>query len=127
MKTKTILLVVLISAATTLVSLWGYSSLIQRRYQAIPEPGKLPVNYAGFFDKAANTGPVDFTAASTTSTPAVVHIKTRIRQQQVTNNLPRRSSPFSDFFGGDDPFSDFFNGPRVIPEQRASGSGVVIQ
>src|SRR5581483_7730371 len=33
-----------------------------------------------------------------------------------------------DLFGDDDPFSDFFGGPRtsIIPEQRASGSGVLI-
>jgi len=31
-------------------------------------------------------------------------------------------------FGDDDPFSNFFGSPRVqvIPEQRASGSGVII-
>ena len=41
----------------------------------------------------------------------------------------RRKSPFSDLFGDEDPFSDFFGGPRggVIPEQRASGSGVIIK
>jgi Do/DeqQ family serine protease len=126
MKTGSILSIVLISAATSLLSMWGYSSLIQHGYQAVQEPGKLPVNYAGFFDRPANAGPVDFTEASTSSTPAVVHIKTRITQRQVTNNLPRRSNPFSDFFGDEDPFSDFFGGPRVIPEQRASGSGVII-
>jgi len=126
MKTRSILSIVLISAATSLLCLWGYSSFIQNRYKAIQEPGRVPVNYAGFFDRSATAGAVDFTAACTSSTPAVVHIKTRIRQQQVSNNLPRRSNPFSDFFGNDDPFSDFFSGPRVIPEQRASGSGVII-
>jgi len=126
MKTRSILSVVLISAATSLLCLWGFSSFMQNRYKAIQEPGRVPVNYAGFFDRPATAGAVDFTAACTSSTPAVVHIKTRIRQQQVSNNLPRHSNPFSDFFGDDDPFSDFFSGPRVIPEQRASGSGVII-
>lgn len=55
----------------------------------------------------------------------MVHIKTRIRQQ-VSNNLLRRGNPFSEFFGDADPLGDFFNGPRVLPEQRASGSGVII-
>ncbi len=73
-------------------------------------------------------GPVDFTAASTAATPAVVHIKTRTKERQVSNNLPKNKNPFSDLFGDDDPFSNFFGNPRsgVIPEQRASGSGVLI-
>jgi len=126
MKLKNILLVVLISASTALLSMWGYGKYMQGRYAGTQEPGKLPVNYAGFFDKNNNAGPVDFTAAATSSAPAVVHIKTRTKQRQVSNNLPKQKNPFSDFFGDSDPFSDFFNGPRVIPEQRASGSGVLI-
>ena len=125
MKTRNVLVVVLISAATSFMSLWGYSELFQHKNETVQEPGKLPVNYVGFFDKSTVSGSFDFTGACATSTPAVVHIKTRIRQQ-ATNNLPRRNSPFSDFFGGSDPFGDFFGSPRVIPEQRASGSGVII-
>lgn len=127
MKIKNILLVVLISASTAVASVWGYGKWEQGRYAGVQDNGKLPVNYAGFFDKNNNNaGPVDFTAAATSSAPAVVHIKTRTKQRQVSNNLPRQKNPFSDFFGDSDPFSDFFGGPRVIPEQRASGSGVVI-
>ena len=125
MKARNILVVVLISATTSFMSLWGYSELFHHRNETVQEPGKLPVNYVGYFNKSTNAAPVDFTAASATSTPAVVHIKTRIRQQ-VTNTLPRRNNPFSDFFGGSDPFGDLFGGPRVMPEQRASGSGVII-
>lgn len=129
MKLKSILLVVAISASTAVLSVWGYSKWMQQQYAATQEPGKLPVNYAGFFgDKNNPAGPVDFTAASTSATPAVVHIKTRTKAKQISNNLPKQKNPFSDFFGDDDPFSNFFGGPRsnVIPEQRASGSGVFI-
>jgi Do/DeqQ family serine protease len=130
MKLKNILLVVVISAATAILSVWGYAKYMERNgsYGMQQESGKLPVNYAGFFDKNnVPVGPVDFTAASTAATPAVVHIKTRTKEKQVSNNN-RRKSPFSDLFGDDDPFSDFFGGPRsmVIPEQRASGSGVIV-
>jgi len=125
MKTRNILLVVLISAATTSLTLWGYSGFLRHRIEPVQEPGKVPANYARYFDRTTNPGPVDFTPASGASTPAVVHIKTRIRQQ-ASNNLPRRSNPFSDFFGDTDPFGEFFDGPRVMPEQRASGSGVII-
>lgn len=130
MKLKNILLVVVISAATAILSVWGYATYMNSHTQSsLQQDGKLPVNYAGFFDKNnIPAGPVDFTAASTAATPAVVHIKTRTKERQVTNNLPKRRNPFSDLFGDDDPFSDFFGGPRtsIIPEQRASGSGVLI-
>lgn len=130
MKLKSILLVVVISAATAILSVWGYATYMSAHTQpSIQQDGKLPVNYAGFFDKNnVPGGPVDFTAASTTATPAVVHIKTRTKEKRVSNNLPKSRNPFSDLFGDDDPFSDFFGGPRmnIIPEQRASGSGVFI-
>lgn len=130
MKLKNILLVVAISATTAILSVWGYAKFMESNssYGVQQDNGKLPVNYAGFFDKNnLPAGPVDFTAASTAATPAVVHIKTRTKERQVTNNS-KRKSPFSDLFGDEDPFSDFFGGPRssMIPEQRASGSGVII-
>lgn len=127
MKLKNILLVVFISATSALLSVWGYTKWQDHQYAGQQEPGKLPVNYAGFFDKdAAPANGIDFTAASTSATPAVVHIKTKTKSRQVSNNLPRGRNPFSDLFGDD--FEDFFGGPqsRTIPEQRASGSGVFI-
>jgi len=128
MKLKNILAVVAISATTAILSVWGYGKFVQTQYAGMQESGKLPVNYAGFFGNNAPTGPVDFTVAATSATPAVVHIKTRTKAKQVSNNLPKRNNPFGDFFGGDDLFGDLFgnSGPRMIPEQRASGSGVII-
>jgi len=126
MKLKNVLLVILISAATSFASVWGYNRWEEKQTAGIQEPGKLPVNYAGFFDGAKAAGAVDFTAASMSATPAVVHIKTKTKARQVTNNLPRGRNPFSDLFGDD--FGDLFGGPQsqTIPEQRASGSGVLI-
>ncbi|MDE3143341.1 MAG: trypsin-like peptidase domain-containing protein [Bacteroidota bacterium] len=128
MKLKTILAIIGISATTAILSVWAYGELAKSKYAGTQEPGKLPVNYAGFFDKKGNAEQIDFTQAATAATPAVVHIKTRTKAKQVTNNLPKRNNPFGDLFGGDDFFGDLFgnNGPRVIPEQRASGSGVII-
>jgi serine protease Do len=54
-----------------------------------------------------------------------VHIKTKTKARQVSNNSRQRySNPFADLFGDD--MGDVFGGPRIIPEQRASGSGVLI-
>ncbi len=125
MKFKTILAIIAISASTAVASVWGYGKIVERQYAGIQEGGKLPVNYAGFTGNNVPGTPVDFTPAATSATPAVVHIKTRTKSKQVANNQ-RQRNPFSDLFGGDDAFGDFFGGPRVMPEQRASGSGVLI-
>jgi Do/DeqQ family serine protease len=127
MNLRNIFAVVAISATTAVLSVWGYDKYEQHQFAGIQETGKLPVNYAGFF---GNTGApataVDFTPAATSATPAVVHIKTRTKARQVSNNNTQRqrNNPFADLFGDD--FGDFFGGPRMIPEQRASGSGVLI-
>ena len=126
MNIKQLLSVVAVSAITAIGSVWGYGKFVQYQTAGIQETGKLPVNYAGFFGNAPAPGSaVDFTPAATSATPAVVHIKTRTKARQVSNTQTQRQrNPFSDLFGDD--FGDFFGGPRVIPEQRASGSGVII-
>ena len=79
------------------------------------------MNYAGFFDKNASGDPVDFSKAANASVQSVVHIKTKIPAKKVSNDLPRNRGNLDDWFNQ---FFDF--GPTVIPEQRASGSGVII-
>jgi serine protease Do len=127
MKLKNILAVVLISASTAVLSVWGYGKFLDHQTAGIQDSGKVPVNYAGFFgNNNAPAATIDFGPAANSATPAVVHIKTKIKARQVSNNSNsrQRSNPFSDLFGDD--FGDFFGGPRMIPEQRASGSGVLI-
>lgn len=127
MNFKNILAVVAISASTAVASVWGYSKIQENRYAGVQQEGKLPVNYAGFFDNKNAASPVvDFTPAATAATPAVVHIKTVTKAKQMSNNAQKQRNPFSDLFG-DDVFDDFFGGPRVysVPEQKASGSGVI--
>ncbi|MES2373560.1 MAG: trypsin-like peptidase domain-containing protein [Bacteroidota bacterium] len=125
MKLKNILAVVLISATTAVLSVWGYGKFMERQYAGIQDPTKVPVNYAGFFGNAPAGATIDFGPAASSATPAVVHIKTKTKARQVSNNSRQRySNPFADLFGDD--MGDVFGGPRVIPEQRASGSGVLI-
>ena len=126
MKFKNIFLVILISSASALGTVWGFNRWESRQTAGIQEQGNLPINYAGLINGDKALGPVELTAACISSTPAVVHIKTKTKARQVTNNLPRGHNPFSDLFGDD--FGDLFSDPRsqTIPEQRASGSGVLI-
>lgn len=131
MKFKQVFGTVAISAATALAVIAGYTHFTKDDHSiAGQQPGVLPANYkyAGFND--GNTPPpaaIDFTAPAQAAIPAVVHIKTKTNAKQVTNNLPRmQQSPFGDFFD-DDLFNQLFGRRNsIIPEQRASGSGVII-
>jgi Do/DeqQ family serine protease len=128
MNFKTMAAVVAISATTAIVSVWGVSKFTAYQQTGIQDPSKLPFNYVGFNNNNAPGVAVDFTPAATTAVPAVVHIKTKTKERQISgggSGGSRGRNPFSDFFGED--FGDFFGGgPRVMPEQRASGSGVII-
>ncbi len=134
MKLKQIFFTVAISAVTALAVMWGYGAYVKNsNTYAGQQAGVIPANYkyAGFFD--GNTAPpgtaIDFTAPAEAATPAVVHIKTKTNAKQVNNSLPKKqpNNPFSDMFD-DDMFNQLFGRGRggVIPEQRASGSGVII-
>ena len=124
MKLKQILLVVGISAATAVGSVWTYDTLKEPEVLLGGNEKGLPANYAGFFDGKGNPAEgIDLTKAASAAVPAVVHIKTKIPAKKLTNNVPtQRSRGMFDEF-----FDDFFgHGPNVQPEQRASGSGVLI-
>ena len=133
MKTKNILLTVLISAITTMGVIFGYNKYQHSNNNPNFQATNIPSNYkyAGFFDNDGNPtpGPADFTQAAEAAIPTVVHIKTTTNPHQVSNNLPNQKNPFSDLFGGDDDlFNQFFgNGrqQRIYPSM-GSGSGVII-
>jgi Do/DeqQ family serine protease len=124
MKFKQVAGIVLVSAATTLASLWGYNHFHgNQTYFYAQDSSKLPANYAKFFDgQKYASGPADFVEAASAAIPATVHIKTKT-VRTVSNNLPK-SNPFSDLFGIDP--NDFFGDrSRSLPEM-GSGSGVII-
>jgi Do/DeqQ family serine protease len=127
MKFKQILGIVVLSAATSLATIWGYNEIKNNdtyvyTQQAGNDSGKLPVNYAGFNGINQVNAGVDFTPAASAAIPATVHIKTRT-SRTATNNLPRRS-PFGDLFDLD--LDDFFGDRLRSMPQMASGSGAII-
>lgn len=128
MKWKQSLVVVLMSATTALATIWTYDHFTGRPRFATEQidANKLPVNYAGFLENSATTGAesVDFTKAAQTAVQAVVHIKTKIPARRITNQLPRNRGGIDDMF--EQFFGEGFLGPQIKPEQRASGSGVLI-
>ncbi|MCY7310097.1 MAG: serine protease, partial [Chitinophagaceae bacterium] len=127
MKWKQILLIVGISALSAVTSVFIYGKVTGNKNANFSQAtnGNLPVNYAGFFENGAGGGePVDFTKAANSAVPAVVHIKTKIAAKKVNNQLPRNQGNSME-----DLFEQFFNqgyGQRMQPEQKASGSGVII-
>ena len=128
MNMKQVLAIVLISAGTSAATLWGYNSFIKNEAYVYPnkantEEIKTPANYAGF-NGVTGDNAVDFTQAAGVAIPATVHIKTKINRT-ATNNLPRRSSPFSDLFPDFD-VDDFFGDRSRSFPQSASGSGAII-
>jgi Do/DeqQ family serine protease len=133
MKVKQIFLTVALSAITAFAVIWSYGTYVKNQHTyAGQQEGVVPSNYkyAGLFDgNSTPPGTVDFTAPAEAATPAVVHIKTKTNAKQVSNNLGKRApnNPFSDLFD-DDMFNQLFGnrGRGIIPEQRASGSGVII-
>jgi Do/DeqQ family serine protease len=123
---KNVLAIIGISACTTFISIWGFAKWARSNSNSVQELGKLPANYANFVNGAVPTASTDFTLAAAAASPAVVHIKTKTNAKKIDNGTaPRQRNPFFDFFG-EDPFGDYFGGPRIMPEQRASGSGVLI-
>jgi Do/DeqQ family serine protease len=72
--------------------------------------------------------PVDFERAASAAVPSVVHIKTTTKFKQVAGQGSGQDQ-FGDMFGGD-MFKRFFgdgNGRvQQMPDQKASGSGVII-
>ena len=124
MKLKQLLLIVAVSATSAVGSVWTYGKLTNQKTAFVQSPDrKLPVNYAGFFENVTGAAePVDFTKAANAAVPAVVHIKTKIPARKISNDLPRSRQN-----NAEDWFEQFFNfGPQIQPEQRASGSGVII-
>jgi len=127
MKMKQVFLIILLSSASAFGSVALYNKLFEKNDKTeyvggLTHEGELPVNYAHFIEGQEKAGePVDFTKAASAAVPAVVHIKTKVPARKITNNLRGRQE--------DDIFEFFFGpgfSPYIIPEQRASGSGVII-
>jgi serine protease Do len=132
MKTKQILFTVMISAVTAFAVIWGYGKYVKNSNTYAGQlKNEVPSNYkfAGLLDGNGPAANLDFTVPAAAATPAIVHIKTKTNAKQANNNLPRtqRPNPFSDLMD-DDMMNQLFGGRGggITPEQKASGSGVII-
>ncbi len=137
MKLKDVAFTIAISAVTAASVMWGYNKFTTNNNTFAGQvQGTVPSNYhfaglpGGTTIPTAPAGTIDFTEAASDALPTVVHIKTKTNAKQVSNSLPREAmpgNPFGDLFNNNDIFNQFFGQQNgVIPEQRASGSGVII-
>lgn len=134
MKSKAILLGVVAVAGSCLLLFAGNRGH-QRAYNSVlDDTTPAPVLKTAYTSPASGPAlqPVDFEKAAAAAVPAVVHIKTVTKFKQAQHQLSpgEDQDPFGGMFGGDDFFKKFFgDGNGHIyqePDQRASGSGVII-
>lgn len=110
MKSNKTLAVLFICAATFAASNPGYAAASAVSIR----------NVAPFRGLSTNDPGPDFQKAATKAVPAVVHIKILLKGKEVSENSAEQDNPFKDFFGGGD------EQMQGAPQQRASGSGVLI-
>ncbi len=125
MKSKAILL----GAMAVVGGCWLYANG-KKPYNSVLDENKVPVVRTAYTTEAAAV-PIDFEKAASAAVPAVVHIKTTTKFKEVAGRgtAGQDQNPFGDMFGGD-LFKRFFGddtGQQLqAPDQRASGSGVII-
>jgi Do/DeqQ family serine protease len=99
----------------------------ERAYNSVLDEPRAPLVKTSYTGTAA-AQPIDFEKAASASVASVVHIRTMTKFKDVSGKSPHGQDPFGDMFGGD-MFKRFFgdgNGHMSVPDQRASGSGVII-
>ncbi len=129
MNWKQVLGIMALSAGTAVGSVVLYSKATKPTSNTnFGNTTTLPANYANYTPMGGEGMAVDFTQAAQAAVPAVVHIKTKTNAKKISNTTQQRRDPFFDSpFGNlEDFFGDNGFGPRMQPEQRASGSGVLI-
>jgi len=131
MKTRQLIAIIFVSAATAVGTIWGVGkiqgSIQNGSFASSANPNSGNLHFAKYNGESAGGPIVDFEKAATKGAPAVVHIKTVTKAKQVSGNQELQRNPFKDLFG--DQFGDLFGGHgngMSSPEQRASGSGVLI-
>lgn len=130
MKSKAILLGALAVVGSCLLFANGKSTFNSgndsRTFNSILDTGRSPIFKTAY--TSPSVAPVDFEKAASAAVPSVVHIKTMTKAKLVSGEGREMPGQDQDPFG--DMFKRFFGegGGRQFqtPDQRASGSGVII-
>lgn len=127
MTVKQSLAALLVLAATSAGSIWGYGQYQQKQLSPTDTTANVSLFQKASYPGAPAVDPgIDFERAAEKAVPSVVHIKTLTKARQATSVPGMQNNPFRDFFG--DEFDDLFGGRGNLQTQpqRASGSGVII-
>jgi serine protease Do len=115
---------IIVAAACFAGGAWGYGQY-QRQQQGYNSPAQSSIFSHTSYTSSGNSGPmVDFEKAATKAAPAVVHIRTVMKAKEVSGNGEMGDDLLKQFFGRG--FGNRDGSPHVMPQQRASGSGVLI-
>jgi serine protease Do len=119
---------VMLLAATSVGSIWGYSQWQKENFTLSNAPANVSLFKDASYTGTPSPDPgINFENAAEKAVPAVVHIKTLTKAKQASMQ-DMQDNPFKDFFG--EGFGDLFGGAGrgqgMTPEQRASGSGVIM-
>lgn len=121
MKYKQLLVNSILCMVTAFFTLWMHDLFSSSAEVTRQAPLDSSVAYAGFRPERVMM-PFDFTEASEAALPSVVHIKSAIRKRSNDKPQPKTNNEVENMF------EQFFGvKPNVLPEQRASGSGVIIR
>jgi len=113
-----------LAAATLAAGAYGYTRYSENKKEYITNSPSSSIFSSTKYTEGASSGPeVDFEKAAAKASPAVVHIKTVMKGRQISALPDMEDNPFKDFFGPG--FGDKGN-PGIVPKQKGSGSGVII-
>src|SRR5687768_5167238 len=126
MTVKQSIAAILVIAATSAGSIWGFAQYQQNQaLSSHPSENKSLFTKAALVESPVIDPEVDFEKAATRAVPSVVHITTVGRARQAGSTPDLRNSPFRDFFGDEFEMPGQGGGMQP-PAQRGSGSGVII-
>jgi S1-C subfamily serine protease len=113
-----------LAAATLVAGAYGYTRYSENKKEYITNSPSSSIFSSAKYTEGVSSGPeVDFEKAAAKASPAVVHIKTVMKGRQISVLPDMEDNPFKDFFGPG--FGDKGN-PGIVPKQKGSGSGVII-
>lgn len=120
-------IILALAAGMFLTSSYFMFSQSREPINSLAQNEQMPLVQARYTENTAP--PADFERAAEGSVSSVVHIRTVIKFNQTSSRKQQQQqNPFGDLFGNDDLFKRFFGngGGFVQPDQKASGSGVII-
>ena len=124
MTVKQSITALMIAAASFAGGAWVYGQHQQQEKQNNTSQNAALFSHTNYNSNPSNGPVVDFEKAATKAAPAVVHIRTVMKAKQVSGDMDMGDDLLRQFF--DRGFGGNGRPQMQMPEQKASGSGVLI-